>query len=280
MSGTFSWLTGLISPVRAGQFLNAGIVLVVGLLIARVLSSGIEKLFARGATPQQAIIFRKISYYVMVVLVIVSVMRELEFDMSVFLGAAGIMTVALGFASQTSVSNIISGLFLIVDKPFKIGDVVKIGDTVGTVNTIELLSVKIRTFQNGLVRIPNEVMFKTEVLNYTHYPIRRIDVEVGVAYKEDIGKVKRVLFDVAKRNPLCLEEPPPLFIFVGYGESSLDMKFCVWTMNENYLDLMNSIKQEIKEIFDNNGIEIPFPHCTLYTGSVTDPFPVTVVNAD
>ena len=204
-------------------------------------------------------------------------MRELRFDLSVFLGAAGILTVAVGFASQTSVSNMISGLFLLVDKPFVIGDVVKIGDTVGVVYSIELLSTKIRTFQNGLVRIPNEVLFKSEVLNSTAFPIRRLDITVGVAYKENIDRVREILFDAARRNPLCLEDPAPLFIFDGYGDSSINLKFCVWTVSQNFLNLTNSMRQEIKEAFDRNGIEIPFPHRSIYTGSVTEPMPVAII---
>ena len=80
--------------------------------------------------------------------------------------------------------------------------------------------------------------------------------------------------DVADKNVLCLDEPKPLFIFLGYGDSALNIQLSVWAKRENFLDLRNSIYEEIKEAFDANGIEIPFPHITLYTGSVTDPFPV------
>jgi small-conductance mechanosensitive channel len=82
------------------------------------------------------------------------------------------------------------------------------------------------------------------------------------------------LFEVADKNPLCLEEPKPLFIFQGFGDSSLNIQFSVWAKRENFLDLRNSLQLEIKAAFDENGIEIPFPHRTLYTGSATDPFPV------
>ena len=146
----------------------------------------------------------------------------------------------------------------------------------GFVNEVELLSVKLRTFQNALVRIPNEDLIKNQVKNFTFYPIRRIDIEVGVAYKEDIAKVRDILKEVADRNPLCLEEPTPLFVYKGYGNSSIDLLLGVWVKKENFLLLANSIKEEIKVAFDKNGIEIPFPHISVYTGSVTDPFPVTV----
>ena len=85
------------------------------------------------------------------------------------------------------------------------------------------------------------------------------------------------MHDIAEKNPLCLEEPKPLYIFQGYGESSLNIQFSVWAKRENFLDLKNSIYEEIKNAFDEHDIEIPFPHRTLYTGSVTAPFPVKIV---
>ena len=120
-------------------------------------------------------------------------------------------------------------------------------------------------------------MIKSEVINLTKFPIRRIDVKVGIAYKEDISKAREVLFNVADNNPLCLDEPRPLYIFQGFGDSSLNIQFSVWVKRENYLDLRNSIQEEIKKAFDKEGIEIPFPHHTIYSGSITEPFPVRVV---
>ena len=173
-----------------------------------------------------------------------------------------------------------SGLFLIGEKPFAIGDVIRVNGTVGEVISIDLLSVKLRTFDNLFVRIPNETMIKTEVTNLLRFPIRRYDLQVGVAYKEDMRAVQEVLMEVADENPLCLEEPKPLIIFKGYGESSLNFQFSVWAKTENYLDLRNTIPTEVKEAFDARDIEIPFPHRTLYTGSETEPFPVVNVDAE
>jgi small-conductance mechanosensitive channel len=92
--------------------------------------------------------------------------------------------------------------------------------------------------------------------------------------------VRDVLMEVADANPLCLEEPAPLIIFQGYGDSALQHQFSVWAKTENYLELRNTIPVEVKEAFDERGIEIPYPHRTLYAGSATDPFPVVQVEAD
>jgi len=119
-------------------------------------------------------------------------------------------------------------------------------------------------------------MIKTQVTTLTRFPIRRADLKVGIAYKEDIEKVKKILADVAEKNLLCLSEPAPLFILLGFGTSSVDIQFSVWAKRENFLLLKNSIYQEIKEAFDKNGVEIPFPHLSLYSGEASKPIDIAV----
>jgi len=260
--------------------LRAILFLLVGFTLARVVSRLVQRLMLRRFTAHHAMIFRRLAFYLILGLFAASALRELGFNLAVLLGAAGVLSVAIGFASQTSASNLISGLFLIGERSFGAGDVIKVGNTTGEVLSVDLLSVKLRTFDNLFVRIPNETLIKSEVTTLTRFPIRRFDLQVGVAYKEDIERVRKVLMDVADRNPVCLDEPKPLFIFNGFGDSSLNIQFSVWARRENFLDLRNSMQIEIKKAFDAEGIEIPFPHMTLYTGSVTDPFPVRMVGPD
>jgi small-conductance mechanosensitive channel len=271
----------LRSLMGSGQILaavHAAVILVVGWILTRFLSRNTDRLVTRYAGAQQGLLARRVTYYGLLALVLVSVLRELGFELSVLLGAAGVLSVAIGFASQTSASNLISGLFLMAEKAFVVGDIVQVGSTTGEVLSVDLLSVKLRTFDNLYVRIPNETLVKAEIINLTRFPIRRLDVQVGVAYKEEISRVREVLLRVAEKNPLCLEEPKPLFIFLGFGDSALNMQFSVWALRQNFLDLRNTIHEEIKGAFDAAGIEIPFPHRTLYTGSITDPFPVRIVD--
>ncbi len=262
----------LTSP-QAVSALKALLKILVGLALGRLAGNGLARLFAEDDA-QRAMILRRGALYGIAGLFTASALMELGFDLSVLLGAAGILTVAIGFASQTSASNVISGLFLLGERPFAVGDVIRVNGTTGEVLSVDLLSAKLRTFDNLFVRIPNETMIKSEVTNLRRFPIRRIDLQVGVAYKEDLREVREVLMEVADRNPLCLEEPTPLIIFQGYGDSSINHQFSVWAKTEHFLDLRNSIPVEIKEAFDEHDIEIPFPHRTLYTGSETTPFPV------
>jgi small-conductance mechanosensitive channel len=270
-------LSRIMSEERVLAFLRALIILGVGLILARLVAYALRRAFKEPPDPHRATLIQRGVYYLLLVLFSVAALRELGFDLSVLLGAAGILTVAIGFASQTSMSNLISGLFLIGERPFVVGDLIKIGTTVGEVLSIDPLSVKLRTFDNTYVRIPNESIIKSEVSTLTKFPIRRIDLQLGVAYREDIATVRDLLLSVADQNPLCLEEPKPLFIFQGFGDSSIDIQFSVWVKREEYLTLKNTIQEQIKVAFDEAGIEIPFPHRSLYAGSVTQPFPVRIV---
>lgn len=274
------WITPFsdwLSAERLMSFARAFVLVGVGLVLARIAAAVTTKVTGSRVDAHVGMLVRRVVYYLVLVLFLVSALRELGFNLGVLLGAAGILSVAVGFASQTSASNLISGLFLLGERPFAVGDVITVGNTTGEVMSVDLLSVKIRTFDNRFVRIPNETMIKSEVTTLTRFPIRRYDVQLGIAYKEDIARAREVLMAVADRNPLCLEEPKPLFIFLGFGDSALNFQFSVWATRENFLDVRNSIQEEIKLAFDDAGIEIPFPHRTLYAGSATEPFPVRVV---
>ena len=248
-----------------------------GFVVARLVSGAVIRVLGKRLDRQQLPILRRILYYGILLLFLMSALRELGFDLSVLVGAAGILTVAVGFASQTSASNLISGLFLIAERPFAVGDTIKVGEFTGEVLAIDLLSIKLRTFDNLYVRIPNEQMIKTEVVNLTKFPIRRVDIAVGVAYREDLGLVKAMLLGLADRHPLCLEEPRPIVYFAGFGESSIDLKLLVWTRRENYLELWNSLHEQIKLEFDRNAVEIPFPNRTIHPAALTEPFPIKII---
>jgi small-conductance mechanosensitive channel len=269
-------LIDFVTGDGARSGIRALVVLVVGLVVVVLLRRSLRS--AKRLHPQHLFMLRRGLSYLVAIIAVAWALRELGFELGTLLGAAGLLTVALGFAAQTSVSNVISGLFLIGERPFGVGDIITVGDTTGEVLSVDLLSAKLRTFDNLMVRIPNETMLKSNVTNLTHFPIRRADLKIGVAYKEDIGRVREILMEVADKNPNCLEEPRPLFIFLGYGDSSLEMQFSVWARKELWLDLRNAMYEDVKKAFDEHGVEIPFPHVSLYTGSVTEPFPVRMVD--
>ncbi len=267
-----------LKHIEFTQFVYALLLVLVGVLLANMVTKAVDRLLHQKFTQHHLLMFRRIIYNVILVLFVVSALNQLGFDLGVLLGAAGILSVALGFASQTSAANLISGLFVLGEKAFEIGDLIRVGNVTGEVLSIDLLSVKIRTFDNLYVRIPNETMIKSEVTTLTKFPIRRIDIPVGVAYKEDIDTVIAVLKDIADKHKLCMEEPEPAVFVKGFGESSIDFQFSFYVEKLNFIKVKNEIFADIKTRFDQEGIEIPFPHRTIYTGAVTDPMPIRMVD--
>jgi small-conductance mechanosensitive channel len=270
-------LSQLFSPEHLTMIIRVALLLFLGIPLIYFLAKWSQKYISRRFTAQQGMISAKVIKYTGLVIVFIMVLRELGFELSPLLGAAGIVGIAIGFASQTSVSNVISGLFLIAEQPFVVNDVIRVGTITGQVLSIDILSVKLRTFDNQFVRIPNETILKSEVTTITRFPIRRADLILSVAYKEDIGRVKEILKQISHDNPLCLQEPEPLIIFQGFGASSIDLQFSVWAAKEDWLTVKNQIYEEIKKRFDSEAIEIPFPHVSLYSGSETKPLPIEVV---
>ena len=268
------------SPEALGHWLMALVLLVMGLVAARILRKMFRRVVSPRLSEQHAQIAEKVVFYFVIAVAALSALREVGADLSVLLGAAGVLTLAVGFASQTTVSNLISGLFLVGERTFKNGDLIQVGDKLGFVTSIDLLSVKLRTFDNLLVRLPNEMLLKAELTNLTHYPIRRLDLTLGVAYKEKVDRVKEIVLEVADKNTYCLDEPKPIFWFNGYGDSAVLLRFSAWFAITNWFEGIHRLQQQIYEALTEAGIEIPFPHRTLYTGSVTEPFPVRVVGED
>ena len=272
--------TELSSPQNLMPAIRAAGLLVLGFPLVFSISSFVGRSTKRKLSPQANMLLRKAVFYTGASIVLLAILYQLGFKLTALLGAAGIVGIAIGFASQTSVSNIISGIFLISERPFSVGDQIQIGTTRGVILSIDLLSVKLRMFDNRFIRIPNETLVKSQFTNVTRFPIRRFDIDVGVAYKEDVEHVMEVLAGIADRNPYSLDEPTPIVLFKGFGDSALNFLLGVWFEKADMLNLRNSIMKDIKKRFDEEGIEIPFPHRTLYTGSVTDPFPIRIVHED
>lgn len=252
------------------------LLLIIGLPLLGVLRKWIRTFVSDKYSPHYAMLFSKIVFYIGFVMILILVLHEFGFSLGPLLGAAGILGIGISFASQTSLSNIISGFFLIGEKSFQIGDIIRVNDIVGVVMSIDTLSVKIRVFDNHLVRIPNETMIKTPVTNFTRFPIRRASIKVSIAYKEDLEKVKKVLGDIVDKNPYALQDPAYAIHFDGFNSSSVDLMLRVWAQKEDFLNTLTTINMEIKKRFAEEGIEIPFPHVTLYTGDVTKPFPIAM----
>ena len=269
----FDW-SKYFSAEMIENLLRIGIILIVGIVLITIITTTVKKLLPHKFSQQRKMLINRFVRYTSIVILFLIIISELDINLTAIFGAAGVIGIVIGVASQTSIGNIVSGFFLVSEKSFELGDLIRIGDKTGTVYSIDLLSIKIKTLDNLLLRIPNQTVISSEVINVTKFPIRRMDFDLSVAYKEDLGKVMQVLERVVKRNPLCLDEPEPLITFKNFGNSGINILVGVWFEKANFIMVKNSVFQDIKSTFDEEGIEIPFPHLSIYAGEATKPFPV------
>lgn len=172
------------------------------------------------------------------------------------LGAAGL---AIGLALQGTLSNLAAGVMLLGFRPFKIGDFVDVGGHSGWVKAITLFTTEIATSDNVQITIPNGDIWASAIKNYSYYDRRRCDIEIGVSYDTDLKKAEAALFKVIAADSRAMSDPAPFAKVTNLGDSSVDFSLRVWTTADDYWNMRFSLLREIKEEFDRQGIDIPYP---------------------
>ena len=189
-----------------------------------------------------------------------------------FIAGAGVMGIAIGFAAKDTLSNLIAGILLIIDRPFEIGDRIEVWSapagsaTWGDVIDIGLRATKIRTTDNIVIIIPNNEIMMRDIVNYTIITSKiRVRINIGVAYDTDIPKAKEIIIETAKTADWISKDPAPKVVVRNFGESSVDLQLRVWIDNaRKRMDTISYITDNVKEAFDKNGIEIPYPKRDIY----------------
>ena len=186
-------------------------------------------------------------------------------DVTAFLAGLGIIGFTVGFALQDVMKNFASGIILLVQQPFRVGDSVEVGDYEGTVQAIDLRSTEIKTFDGRIAILPNADVLNHAIVNYTRSLQRRVEVIVGVAYGTDLKLARDLVLEAIRVVPGYLEIPEAMVAFKEFGESSIDMSVFVWidTAQIGPLKARDAAIQVIKAAFDANKIDIPFPIRTV-----------------
>jgi small conductance mechanosensitive channel len=172
------------------------------------------------------------------------------------LGAAGL---AIGLALQGTLSNLAAGVMLLGFRPFKIGDYVDVGGHSGTVKAITLFTTEIATSDNVQITIPNGDIWASSIKNYSYYDRRRCDIVIGVSYDTDLKKAEAALRKVIEADTRAMSEPAPFVKVTNLGDSSVDFTIRVWAMADDFWNMKFAMLQEIKEEFDRQEIDIPYP---------------------
>ena len=218
--------------------------------------------------PQTQPLFENMGFIIVLAIAIYLLFRAWDIDMTAWLASAGVIGIAVGFAAKDTLANLFSGVFILADAPYKIGDYVVLdsGDR-GKVTHIGIRSTRLLTRDDVEITIPNSIMGNTRVLNESGGPHEkfRIRVSVGVAYGSDIDQVKAILNEIAIAEPQVCDDPEPRVRFRMFGASSLDVDLLCWTENPEVrgrvLDILNTT---IYKRFNKEGIEIPYSKQDVY----------------
>lgn len=229
---------------------------VVSVIIFYIVYRLIKKFIRKKATTKleknTAVLVNKAISYIFYVLIGMYILGLFGINLKAIWGAAGVAGLAIGFAAQTSVSNFISGLFVLGEKSMKIGDTISVSGTSGTVESVGLLSVKIKTQDNQLVRIPNSSIINSVLTNYSSYKTTRQTFEINISYEADLQKVMQKIKEIALRCPAVLHSPEPQVFYDSLSDSA-KLKLIVWLKNEDLIKVKNDILTGIvKELRQEN----------------------------
>lgn len=220
----------------------------------------------RGGDRHAAKTTKKLTAYIIYPLTFVAILGTLGFPLASLGAAVGLIGLGLSFALKDMIANFISGVMILVNRPFKIGDQIEVQGEQGTVRDIRIRATDIKTYDGRKVIVPNSAMYNGTVINNTAYDERRFEVVVGVGYDDDIEKAKELGMEALQDAEHVETEPEPQVLVHELGGSSVNLKLRGWTKpsKANMVASASEVTQLVKEKYDEEGIDIPYPIRTIY----------------
>ena len=264
------------------NLVRAAMVLLFFWLGFRLFASLLRRLMARRkADPSIVGISSRLAKYALMSFAVVMALGELGFNVGSLIAGLGILGLAVGLAAQESLGNVVAGLTILWDRPYRVGDNVTIAGTFGRVQEIGLRTTRILTVERLDAILPNREIVKEMIVNHTANPQLRLGVPVSIAYKEDSREARRVLVAAVAGHRLIREEPAPAVVVTELAESGVNLEVRVWLRDPHEeREALFEFIELAKIALDEAGIEIPFPQRTLHFGSGTFPLRVEPGNGD
>lgn len=234
----------------------AAVVLIVGILLVRVLARISVRMLAKGLKNSSRELIRKILVYIGSTVVLIMVLNAAGVSVGALLGAAGVVGIAIGIASQAGISNIVSGLFLLSERFYDLGDVITVGGRTGVVYSIDLLSIRLKTFDNTLIRIANQELISRDIVNVTRFPIRRMDITLTVEHETPVDPALEALRTVPSRIEEALEVPEAFVLFNDFTNRGLELRLGVWFQKDDFIVVRNKIGAAIQSALADNEIAL------------------------
>jgi small conductance mechanosensitive channel len=195
----------------------------------------------------------------LIVVTILAVLNQFGVETASIIAVLGASALAIGLALQGTLSNVAAGAMLLILRPFKVGDAVSIGGTTGVVDSIGLFTTEMHTFDNIGVSMPNSRVWGNEIQNLNAFDTRRVDMEFGISYDDDMDKAIKIIKDILDADERVLDDPEPLLAIGNLGDSSVVIRVRPWANTPDVWPLRYDITKKVKEEFDKNDVTFPFP---------------------
>ena len=241
-------------------------IVLVAMFLSRLVGKAIKKVMARSHQTSQLLgdFLVTTSRRLVLAIGVLIGLAALEINIGPLLAVIGAAGFVIAFALQSSLGNFASGILIMVFKPFDVGDLVEIGGVLGQVKSMNLLSVLIRTPDNKAVIIPNNNVWSDSITNVTDSDTRRVDLEFGIGYGDDIETAQKIMEQAVSEHPLVLKDPAPVIRVHALADSSVNFVCRPWVKTEDYWDVFWDLTRTVKERFDAGGVSIPFPQQDIH----------------
>jgi len=233
-------------------------------VVAKIVTTNIRRALIDKMKRDQLELILKTIYFGIIITAFVAVLPSLGVNLSGLLVAGGIVGIVIGFASQSVVANLVSGLFLISEKPIKIGDQINVDGVAGFVEDVNILSTIVRTYDGLYVRIPNEKVFTSNITNYVAHVARRFEYVIGIRYGDDADKAIEIIRRLIDEHPFALKNPEPQVFVDNLGDNSVNIVVRIWAPSTEWYGVKIDLLWKIKTELEKNGIEIPFPQRVVW----------------
>lgn len=236
-------------------------VLVIGMLVASLVSRGVERALTRSPRLDATVanFLSSVVKYALWALVLVTVLGQFGVETTSILAALGGLALAVGLALQGTLSNVASGVMILVQRPFKVGEAISAGSVSGTVQQIGLFTTELKQFDGLFVMVPNSELWNQAIVNFHRHPVRRFELIVGIAYGDSMEQAREELLALAAADERVLDDPAPVAFVNSLDDSSVGIGMRVWCATGDYLALTWDLTEAAKARFDDAGISIPFP---------------------
>lgn len=250
---------------KAPSVIAAIIIVIAGYIISKFIGKLVVKaLCAKGVDPSIHSFIRTVITLILNFVFILSALSTIGIDVNSFVTALGAAGITAGIGLQASVSQIASGVQILVNHPFKSGDYIDVGNVSGKVYEIKIMYTVLITADNKRVIIPNSYITTNNIINYNAEDRRRLDLVFSVAYDADIEKVKEVIRKVIADNNLILTDPEPLIAVKEHGASSVNIACLIWCSSNEYWNVFYYMQEAVKVAFDKNSISIPYGQLDIH----------------